>query len=236
MAKGNASNAAILLALPVQHAVIFATAKRTGHRAPVAQEPPMTFKARSRAVLLSLLLCGVAAPALAQTSQAPIPAILKTSQARDIHSYAQPLVARVTHLDLDLTADFAGQKMTGTAALDIAAAPDAKEVILDTKGLVIHAVTDAKGQALPWAVGKADPILGAPLTVTLNGAKRIIVRYDSAPDGAALQWLTPAQTAGGKKPYLFSQGEAILTRTWVPTQDSPGIRQTWTARIVARPA
>jgi hypothetical protein len=38
MAKGNASNAAILLALPVQHAVIFATAKRTGDRTLVAQE------------------------------------------------------------------------------------------------------------------------------------------------------------------------------------------------------
>jgi len=195
----------------------------------------MTSKAR--AVLLSLLLCGVAAPVLAQTAgtaaQPPIPAILKTPEARDIHSYAQPLVARVTHVDLDLTADFKAQQMKGKAALDIAAAPDAKEVVLDTKGLVIHGVTDAKGKALTWTVGKADPILGAPLTVTLNGAKRIVVSYDSAPGGAALQWLTPSQTAGKKSPYLFSQGEAILNRSWIPTQDSPGIRQTWTARIVA---
>jgi leukotriene-A4 hydrolase len=191
----------------------------------------MTSKAR--AVLLSLLLCGVAAPVLAQTAAPPVPAILKTAEAHDVHSYAQPLVARVTHIDLDLTADFAGQKMTGTAALDIAAAPGAKAVVLDTKGLVIHGVTDARGQALPWSLGKADPILGAPLTVTLKGAKRIVVAYDSAPDGAALQWLTPAQTAGKKSPYLFSQGEAILNRSWIPTQDSPGIRQTWTARIVA---
>ena len=29
------------------------------------------------------------------------------------------------------------------------------------------------------------------------------------------------------------QGQAILTRTWVPTQDSPGIRQTYSARITA---
>ncbi|WP_454761152.1 M1 family metallopeptidase [Caulobacter segnis] len=191
----------------------------------------MTFKARGRAVLLSLLLCGAAMPAFAQSP--PVPAILKTAEARDIHSYAQPLVARVTHIDLDLTADFAGQKMTGTAALDIAAAPDAKEVVLDSKGLVIHGVTDAKGNALPWTLGKVDPILGAPLTVTLNGAKRIVIKYDSAPGGAALQFLTPAQTAGKKSPYLFSQGEAILNRSWIPTQDSPGIRQTWTARIVA---
>jgi aminopeptidase N len=193
----------------------------------------MTLNARSRAVLLSLLLGGAAAPALAQTAQSPVPAILATAEARDIHSYAQPLVARVTHVDLDLTADFAGQKMTGTAALDIAAALDARVVVLDSKGLVIHGVTDAKGQPLPWTLGAADPILGAPLTVTLNGARRIVVSYDSAPGGAALQWLDPGQTAGKTKPYLFSQGEAILNRTWIPTQDSPGIRQTWTARIVA---
>jgi len=192
----------------------------------------MTLKTTARAALLALLLCGAAMPALAQ-SNPPVPAILTTPEAHDIHSYAQPLVARVTHVDLDLTADFAGQKMTGTAALDIAAAPDAKEVVLDSKGLVIHGVADDKGAALPWTLGKADPNLGAPLTVQLNGARRIVVSYDSAPGGAALQWLTPAQTAGKKKPYLFSQGEAILNRTWIPTQDSPGIRQTWTARIVA---
>ena len=34
-------------------------------------------------------------------------------------------------------------------------------------------------------------------------------------------------------PILFSQGQAILNRTWIPTQDSPGIRQTWEARIIA---
>jgi aminopeptidase N len=195
-------------------------------------------KTTGRAALLALLLCGAAATAVmaATPAQPPVPAILMTPEAHDIHSYAQPLVARVTHVDLDLTADFAGQKMTGTAALDIAAAPDAKEVVLDSKGLVIKGVTDAKGAALPWTLGKADPILGAPLTVTLpkgdGVARRIVVSYDSAPGGAALQWLTPAQTAGKQKPYLFSQGEAILNRTWIPTQDSPGIRQTWTASIL----
>ncbi|EJL31908.1 aminopeptidase N [Caulobacter sp. AP07] len=195
----------------------------------------MILRHTGRAALLALLLCGAAATAVmaATPAQPPVPAILMTPEAHDIHSYAQPLVARVTHVDLDLTADFAGQKMTGTAALDIAAAPDAKEVVLDSKGLVIKGVTDAKGAALPWTLGKADPILGAPLTVTLNGARRIVVSYDSAPGGAALQWLTPAQTAGKQKPYLFSQGEAILNRTWIPTQDSPGIRQTWTAKILA---
>jgi len=111
----------------------------------------MTFKTTTRAAVLALLLCGAAAaPVLAQTSP---PAILATPEARDIHSYAQPLVARVTHVDLDLTADFQAQQMKGKASLDIAAAPDAKEVVLDSKGLVIRGVTDDKGMRCPgpWA-------------------------------------------------------------------------------------
>ena len=58
-----------------------------------------------------------------------------------------------------------------------------------------------------------------------------VVHYRTSPDAAAIQWLAPEQTAGRVKPFLFTQGQAILTRTWVPTQDSPGIRQTYEASI-----
>lgn len=188
-----------------------------------------------RVVLMAALLGAAAVPALAHAAPAkPMVAPLSTaSDASDIHSYAKPKIARVAHVDLDLTADFAAKKMVGTAALDLLLAPSAKEVVLDTKGLVIKSITNAKGQPLKWTLGPADPHIGAPLTVALNGAKRIVIAYESAPDGAALQWLSPSQTAGKQKPYLFSQGQAILNRTWIPTQDSPGVRQTWTARIVA---
>ena len=73
-------------------------------------------------------------------------------------------------------------------------------------------------------------------TITLDGNKQVKITYQTSPDAPALQWLSPAQTAGKKYPYLFSQGEAILNRSWIPTQDSPGIRQTWDASItVPRP-
>ena len=60
---------------------------------------------------------------------------------------------------------------------------------------------------------------------------RIVIEYTSAQDAEALQWLSPEQTAGGEHPFVFSQGQAINNRTWIPTQDSPGIRQSWDAAI-----
>jgi leukotriene-A4 hydrolase len=170
-----------------------------------------------------------AAPAPAEPIVAPI---LDAPDAKDIHSFARPQEARVTHVALDLRADFAAKRMAGTATLDIAAAPGARVVVLDSRGLEIEAVTAADGKPLHHALGKADPNLGAPLTIELEGAEKIRIAYRSAPNAEALQWLTPAQTAGKKHPFLFSQGEAILNRSWIPTQDSPGIRQTWEARIV----
>ena len=151
----------------------------------------------------------------------------------DPHSYARPAEARVTHVALDLRADFARTVFEGTATLTLQAAADAREVVLDTRDLEIQGVADASGAALTYALGPADPILGRALTITLPADRAtVVVRYRTSPQAEALQWLSPAQTAGGAHPYLFSQGQAILTRTWIPTQDSPAVRQTYNARII----
>ena len=179
-----------------------------------------------RFLLASVLL---AAPAMA-APDAPSP-ILTTPDARDVLTYARPEIARVTHVDLDLVADFASRTMRGTATLDILARPDAREIVLDDKGLVITSVVDSAGKPLKWTLGAEDPYKGAPLTVAIGKARRIVITYSSRPDARALGWLAPELTAGKRKPYLFSQGQAINNRSWIPTQDSPGIRQSWSASI-----
>jgi aminopeptidase N len=159
--------------------------------------------------------------------------VLATADARDTQSYARPEVARVTHVALDLAADFAARRMAGTATLDVQAASGASEIVLDTKGLEIGSVTDGSGRALQYRMGAADEKLGAPLTVTLAGARQVKIAYRTQPGAEALQWLSPEQTEGKRHPFLFSQGQPILNRSWIPTQDSPGIRQTWEAWIAA---
>ena len=157
----------------------------------------------------------------------------------DPHSYARPAEARVTHVGLDLRADFERRALEGSATLTWDAAPDAREIVLDTRGLDVASVTDVNGATLAHRFGADDALLGRSLTVALpSGARdaagrRITIRYRTRPGAEALQWLTPEQTAGKQHPYLFSQGQAILTRTWIPTQDSPAVRQTLSATITA---
>lgn len=185
-------------------------------------------------LLASALSFSAAAHASPHHRPAPeqnIAPVLSTADAVDEWTHAQPHVARVTHVSLDLDVDFQSKTLSGKAALSILVAPNAKEIILDSENLNIASISDSKGRALPFSIGPSTPNIGAPITVQLNGAKQIIIHYRSAVGASALQWLPPEMTLGKTKPYLFSQGQAIHNRSWVPTQDSPGIRQTWDARL-----
>lgn len=172
------------------------------------------------------------APMNTQTAPSSSSAPAHAADTTDVHSYARPDEVRVTHVALDLRADFTEKVLAGTATLDLHRAPGATQVRLDTQDLAVTTVAGADGQARQFQLGPADKVLGSPLTVQLAaGDTRIVITYRTSPQAAALQWLSPSQTAGKKQPYLFSQGEAILTRSWIPTQDSPGVRQTYEARI-----
>jgi leukotriene-A4 hydrolase len=195
---------------------------------------PSVFRAETAFLLFAATVaigCGGSGEPAAGTAAtgAAAPA---TAAVRDAHSFARPDEVRVTHVALDLRADFIAKKLAGTATLDLERAGTASSVVLDTQDLTIEAVTDSGGRTLKHELGAPDKVLGRALTVELpEGVRQITIKYATSPSAAALQWLTPEQTAGKKHPYLFSQGQAILTRTWIPTQDSPGIRQTYSARI-----
>ncbi len=157
--------------------------------------------------------------------------------APDVHSYARPAEARSTHLDLDLMVDFETRVLSGMATHTIVGA---KEIVFDTKGLkIVKAETageDRQFKSAKVQMGSSDKILGAPLTVALPDASKYVrIVYETSPDAIALQWLAPELTAGKKAPYLFTQGQPIYTRTWIPIQDSPGIRITYHAKIATQP-
>ena len=158
--------------------------------------------------------------------------MMNQSTAADQHSFARPAEVVVRHLSLQLQLDFEQKVAFGTARLDLDRLKPSNQVILDTKNLDIEGVTLDNGNKASYNLGDEVPFLGRPLTIELlPETKCITVKYRTTKSSDAVQWLDPEQTFGKKHPFLFTQGQAILTRTWIPLQDSPGIRFTWDATI-----
>ncbi|MEM8962271.1 MAG: M1 family metallopeptidase [Acidobacteriota bacterium] len=181
-------------------------------------------------MLLVLAACGDTRTA-APTSDNSTPAAPMTTT--DPHSYANFDQVAVSHLSLDIDVDFERSVLDGTASLTLTHHADATELVLDTRDLDIHAVRldDAK-DAVDFTLAPADGYLGAALRIPITSDTRIVhVDYTSQPQAAAVQWLSPQLTSGGEHPFLFTQSQAILARTWVPIQDTPGVRFTYDATV-----
>ncbi len=179
---------------------------------------------------LPLLLAAAAVPGLCGQAK------LQLAPVNDPHSYGNPQEIRVAHIALDLSVDFTKKELSGTAVLTVKhERAGTTKLVLDTHGLVIEKVSAGGGnrlQAASFKLGAEDKILGAPLEIELpEDATTVQIAYRTQPSAGGLQWLEPSMTAGKQQPYLFSQSESIYGRTWIPMQDSPSVRVTYTAVI-----
>jgi len=149
----------------------------------------------------------------------------------DPHSYNDDTQPETETLTWKARVDFRTRRLHAEATLALREA-SAGPLDLDTRELEIRSVVDAEGKPLPFLVSPPEPILGSRLRVELRpGTKQLTIRYRTSPQASALQWLTPAQTAGGQYPYLFSQCQAIHARSVVPLQDTPRIRIRYQAEL-----
>ena len=166
------------------------------------------------------------------SSDAAAPATAEIKSGVDYHSLSNPGEMKVTHLDLDLTADFDAKRLKGSVTLTFdKLAADASELVLDTRDLDIQSVS-ANGESLAFTLDEADPELGAALRIQVpEGIDQVTVSYQTSPQASGVQWLTPAQTAGKQHPFLFTQAQAVHARSFIPLQDSPQVRVTYTAKI-----
>ncbi|MBM3439035.1 MAG: M1 family metallopeptidase [Bacteroidetes bacterium] len=91
----------------------------------------------------------------------------------------------------------------------------------------------AKGLLYGAGVGDGDTLLyGKPLEIEVpRSQSKIVIHYKTRPSAGALQWLSPAQTYDQTHPFLFSQSQSILARTWIPLQDKPSVRFTYSAQV-----
>ncbi len=154
----------------------------------------------------------------------------------DPHSFAETSQPQTKSIELSLRLDFEAQAIEGEVALHFHA-PGQGPIDLDTRDLRIFSVTALSGAPLPFALAPPAPILGARLRIELpEGSAGLRVKYATARQATALQWLSPAQTAGGAQPFLFSQCQPIHARSVIPLQDTPAVRITVTSARFDVPA
>jgi leukotriene-A4 hydrolase len=187
---------------------------------------------------------------LAGSAYAATPADLEPIQSGlDYHSFANIEQFRVTRLELDLRVDSNARVLRGVVGLLVKRLdPGATQLILDTRDLTVTEVTE-KAQGVLGATSKTettwvgrpfhferkDPILGQALIIELPPSKKptefIRVEYETSPTAPGLQWVDAKDTAGRRQPFLFTQSEPIGARSWIPLQDTPQVRVTYTATI-----
>lgn len=203
----------------------------------------------SLACLLALSACGqkeainpaasIRHPIAKSAANAPAAAI---DRKLDESSYAQPDKVRMTHLMLDLTVDFDKKQLAGTAVLDVNWYDDnASDLVLDSSDLQITQIEGGDGtgdwKPLTYTLAPADPMLGSKLTIHMPSPgkpghmRQVRITYATSPQATGLQWMDPAQTEGKQHPFMFSQSETVHARSWIPLQDSPGVRFSWSANI-----
>ncbi len=199
------------------------------------------------AVLAATLLGGCQPKTGSETpAPGPRPSTERAAEPeRDVHSAARPEEVVVRHTGLDLSVDFEAHVLRGVATLAVERLDPTKPLVVDMRELDVAKVEagtvgDARplaGHRGPWveapyAIEAMPGALGSRLAVELpEGADGVRITYVTAPDATGLQWLEPAQTADGEAPFLYTQSQAIHARSWLPCQDTPGVRSTFDAVV-----
>jgi len=95
---------------------------------------------------------------------------------------------------------------------------------------------DGARSALPFVLAPVDKVFGSKLTIEAPAQPtKVEISYHTAPTASGLQWLEPSMTEGKQLPFMFSQSQAIHARSWVPLQDTPSVRFTYSAHVTSRP-
>jgi aminopeptidase N len=165
-----------------------------------------------------------------ETAEKNIPDMSDQRYAYDPHSFSRPNEVAVTHLSLSAKVDFDRRVVEGTATYDLEHnAPG--DLVLDMDGLNVKRVYDGEGEALNFRTEEGNDFGDKLVVETPSTVKKVAIDYETSPQASALLWMDPAQTNDGKAPFLFTQGQAILTRSWLPIQDSPALRITYDAEV-----
>jgi len=148
----------------------------------------------------------------------------------DPHSFYRLGQPRIGHISFSARVDTITRILECSALIQF---DGSGMVDLDTRDLTIISITDRFGANIPFQIGPRDSILGSPLTLEVPSiSNQILISYQTTPHSTGLYWLEKEQTAGGRHPFLFSNGWYHHVRSFLPCQDTPRIRFTYDATLM----
>ena len=155
----------------------------------------------------------------------------------DPHSYNDSTQPETESLDWKARVDFRTRRLHAEATLTLKEA-SAGPLDLDTRDLEIRGVVDPSGRPCPSCCPRPSRFWAAGCGWSCPpGLRQLTVRYRTSPGASALQWLTPAQTAGRPAARSSSASARRSTRARVvPLQDTPRVRHHATRAELTVPA
>uniref|UniRef100_A0A8B9YVZ4 Aminopeptidase B n=1 Tax=Bos mutus grunniens TaxID=30521 RepID=A0A8B9YVZ4_BOSMU len=177
---------------------------------------------------------------------------LRAAQVDDVASASNFRAFELLHLHLDLRAEFGppgpgpgSRGLSGSAVLDLRcrAPGGATELRLDSHPCVdVTAAALRRGRPEP---GRPEPESRCTQPFSHYG-QALCLRFSQpcaageclqvrityrVGEGPGVCWLAPEQTAGRKKPFVYTQGQAVLNRAFFPCFDTPAVKCRYSALL-----
>lgn len=172
---------------------------------------------------------------------------------QDVSSYSNVDDFRPFHLSFDMKILFDTQNVEGTVTHNLEVMNDdmLDLVWLDvttgnnvSKAEVSMPDSSVEGcpkdfQEADFGIQKMNKLIGDALHVKLpcklpKGEKlQLRMTFVTNPVNAALSWMKPSQTIGGKLPFMYSLCEMNYCRDWFPSMDTPSQKVTYDSRVVS---
>lgn len=168
--------------------------------------------------------------ACSSTLEVPAPPVWPL-RADDLEANGQDRDCDLLHLTLDVTVDFEGRRVYGTATSWVRALrQETAAVRLHGVGLEVRAVEDSRGRELAFEV--AEPWITVTLQEPLarGEEEKLRVAYAARPQ-AGMHFRETTKYADGFEPQVWTRGQPEENRHWFPAWDYPNDRATFEARI-----
>jgi len=145
--------------------------------------------------------------------------------------FAEDRPVDLTHIRLDLNVQLFDDAVEGVATIDVTALRDVDAIRFDAVDFEVTSVRLARGGAAPSDAryvndDKSITVLTGDGPLKAGDAARVIIAYAVREPSDGLRFFHPSEAEPDIEHTMWSQGESITNRHWIPCFDHPGEFQT----------